>query len=323
MRPGMPDRCRDPGCSREIPFGRADWGIGLMASTPKDRADFRESRHSSDHESFLVYRRMRWAKIGAALSLALFLGYLLVDQQPRPNGGSWYGYTLGTIGLGLIVWLSLLGIRKRKITDGHWSLKAWTSAHVYLGLSLVVIGTLHTGFQLGWNVHTLAWSLMMLVIASGIYGVVVYTALPSQLSANRKEMTRGQMIEALAAIDRQLEQAAQPLDRDKADLVLAALEQDVFRAGAWKRLTGRYPNCATKRAIEGFPDDYRTLSDNSGPEDRVRALLGRRAAQLAQIRRQLRLKALLEVWLFVHVPATIALLAALFAHVFSVFYYWG
>lgn len=294
-----------------------------MASLPEDDIDFHTERRASDHEGFLVHRRMYWAKAAGILCLALFLGYLLIDQDPRPNGGSWYGYALGTIGLGLIVWLSLLGVRKRKMTPGRWSLKAWTSAHVYLGLALVVIGTLHTGFQLGWNVHTLAWALMLLVIASGIYGVVVYAMLPGQLSANRKEMTRAQMVEALAAIDRQLEQAAQPLGRAQADLVIAALEQDIFAEGVWARLTGRYPRCATQAALAGLPDDYRTMEDNKGPEERVRALLRRRAAQLGQIRRQMRLKALLEIWLFVHVPATIALLAALFAHVFSVFYYWG
>ena len=47
-----------------------------------------------------------------------------------------------------------------------------------------------------------------------------------------------------------------------------------------------------------------------------------RAEQLATIRRNLRTKGLLEVWLFIHIPATIALLAALLAHVISVFYYW-
>ena len=48
-----------------------------------------------------------------ALCLTAAAGYLLIDQQPRPNGGSWYGYTLGTIGFGLIIWLSLMDILLR------------------------------------------------------------------------------------------------------------------------------------------------------------------------------------------------------------------
>ena len=293
-----------------------------MASLSESDVEFHDSRRASDHESFLVHQRMRWAKIAGILSLTVFIGYLLIDQQPRPNGGSWYGYTLGTVGLALIVWLSLLGVRKRRMTQGHWSLKAWTSTHVYLGLSLIVIGTLHTGFQLGWNVHTLAWALMMLVIVSGLYGIAAYAILPSQLSSNRKQMTREQMIEAIDAIDRQLESAAQPLDRAKSDLVIAALEQSIFAGGFWSRLSGKYPHFATNAALKGLPDNFRS-GDHNLAEDRVRALLRRRAAQLQQIRRHLQIKARLEIWLFIHIPATIALLAALFAHVVSVFYYWG
>jgi hypothetical protein len=191
-------------------------------------------------------------------------------------------------------------------------LKAWTSAHVYLGLSLVVIATLHTGFQFGWNVHTLAYVLMLLVIASGAYGIIVYAMLPRSLSQNRRETTQAQMVEALAAIDRQLEQAAQPLARGESDLVIAALEQDTFGYGALSRLTGKYRNCRTEQAMQRLDPAH----------ERVQALLGRRQAQLAQIRRHLRLKALLEVWLYVHVPLTIALLGALTAHIVSVFYYW-
>ena len=44
--------------------------------------------------------------------------------------------------------------------------------------------------------------------------------------------------------------------------------------------------------------------------------------RIDQIRRQMQTKALLQIWLYVHVPLTIALLAALTAHVVSVFYYW-
>jgi hypothetical protein len=278
-----------------------------------------EKRRDSDHVSFLKHRGFRWLWIALALCAATIAGYLLIDQEPRPNGGSWYGYTLGTIGLLLILWLSLLGVRKRRINPGAWSLKAWTSAHVYLGLSLIVVATLHTGFQIGWNVHTLAYVLMLLVIVTGIYGVVVYTTLPASLSANRKEMTRGQMLDALDAIDRQLDSAAQPLGRAEADLVIAALGQDTFAGGPLSRLTGSYPFCATARALKGLD---RVSTTDPAAAERVRGLLERRREQLAQIRGALRIRALLEIWLFVHIPLTIALIAALTAHVISVFYYW-
>jgi hypothetical protein len=281
----------------------------------KNRFSQDERRRDSDHVSFLKHKGFRWLWIALVLCGVTIAGYLMIDQQPRPNGGSWYGYTLGTIGFGLILWLSLLGVRKRRINPGVWSLKAWTSAHVYLGLSLIVIGTLHTGFQIGWNVHTLAYVLMLLVIVTGIYGVVVYATLPASLSANRKEMTRAQMLDALTAIDRQLESAAQPLGRAEADLVIAALEQDVFAGGALARLTGSYPGCATTRALRG-------MGGSSEATTRVAALLEKRREQLAQIRGALRIRAMLEIWLFIHIPLTIALIAALTAHVISVFFYW-
>ncbi|AOL22800.1 hypothetical protein Ga0102493_111778 [Erythrobacter litoralis] len=291
-----------------------------MATKATNRYHLDEKRRDADHVSFLKHRNWRWLKLALLLSVVAGLGYALIDQQPRPNGGSWYGYTLGTVGLVLIVWLSLLGVRKRYITTGNWSLKAWTSAHVWLGLSLIVIGTLHTGFQVGWNVHTLAYALMLLVIFTGIYGVYAYATLPKSLSSNRGEMTRAQMLESLTAIDRQLEAAAQPLGRSESDLVIAALEQDVFHGGAWGRLTGSYPRCATARAIRRMPDN--ASGDAGQALERVNALLARRSEQLAQIRRHLRIRAALEIWLFIHIPATIALLAALLAHVVSVFYYW-
>lgn len=276
-----------------------------------------DARRDADHESFLTHKRFRYLWIALLVSIAFAVGYALIDVEPRHNGGTWYGYLLGTVGVLLILWLSLLGIRKRAMTEGRWSLKAWTSAHVYLGLALIIIGTLHTGFQLGWNVHTLAYALMMLVILSGIYGIIVYSRLPTPLSNNRNEMTRGQMVESLGALDRQLESAAQPLGREESDLVIAALDQDVFKVGLMSRLAGRIPNCRTSKALKRF--------EGYGDEEaiaKVRGLLERRKEQLGQIRRHMRYKALLEVWLFIHIPATIALIAALIAHVVSVFYYW-
>ena len=270
------------------------------------------------HEGFMRHARFRWLKVALAGSFAALVIYVAADFTPRAAGNTWYGYATGTLGALLIVWLTLLGVRKRAMTRGAWSLKAWTSAHVYLGLALIVIATLHTGFRFGWNVHTLAYGLMLLVIASGVYGVIVYTMLPAALSKNREEMTETQMVEAIRAIDRQLESAAQPLGRSETDLVLAALSDEGFDGSIRNRLSGHYPNCATRRAIEGVARE--------GVEDsnlaKVETLLVRREAQLARLRRHLRLRSLLEVWLYVHVPMTIALLAALTAHVVAEFYYW-
>ncbi|GGB50628.1 hypothetical protein [Blastomonas aquatica] len=284
-------------------------------------------QRNSMHDGFLRHRNFRWMKIATVLSIVCLVSYFLVDVQPRHNGGSWYGYTLGTIGALQILWLTCLGLRKRAITPGGWSLKAWTSAHVYLGLSLIVIGTLHTGFQLGWNVHTLAWALMMIVIISGIVGIYFYATLPDNLSNNRADsdgaVTEKMMIEQLRSLDRQLHDAAQPLDPAQAALVQASLEQDPFDGNFLQRIGNSYRGCETRAAIAELRR-LRAYQPRMGddPLDKVDGLLQRKESTLARLRKHLQIKSMLQVWLFVHVPMTFALLAALSAHIFSVFFYW-
>ncbi|MGZ8282167.1 MAG: hypothetical protein ACXWUN_04340 [Allosphingosinicella sp.] len=275
------------------------------------------------HEGFLRYRRFRWFKLALAISLVLVLVYLVVDVQPRHNGGSWLGYLLGTVGAALIVWLAMLGIRKRAITRGRWSLKAWTSAHVYLGLALIVIGTLHTGFQFGWNVHTLAWVLMLLVIFSGVYGITVYAALPQGLSDARSEMTGPQMIDAVNSLDKQIQTAAQPLADIDSEVVIGSFGEDPFGGGVWRRLTGNYPRCGNRRALQHMRG---RLAEASGKQaaavEQVVTLLERKQAALQRVRNYVQRRALLEIWLYVHIPLTFVLIVALLAHIISVFFYW-
>ena len=291
-----------------------------MASSGITATDFGPG---ASHESFLRHKRFRWLKISSFICLAAVFGYALVDVQPRHNGGSWYGYVLGTIATLLILWLAMIGVRKRAITSGHWSLKAWTSAHVYLGLSLIVIATLHSGFQFGWNVHTLAYALMMLVIVSGIYGASVYTTLPKRLSDSSAEFTRPQMLEAVEKLDRQLQVAAQPLAVEETKILRRSLDDDPFRGGLIARLRGKYPKCRTELARIALSE--RIEASPEGQKQAIIAavrLLERKEAVLSRIRQQTRIRAMLEVWLYVHVPVTFALIAALAAHIVSVFFYW-
>ena len=277
------------------------------------------------HEGFLRHKHFMFAQIATALCVVAAGAYFYTSARlsEPASGGSWIGYTLGTMSAGLIVWLACLGIRKRVITSGHYSLKAWVSAHVYLGLSLTVLATLHTGFQFGWNVHTLAYGLMMLVIISGALGIWAYATLPQRLHGNRGETTRKQMLEAIESLDRQMHDAAQPLDRTGAEAVRGSIEDTDLGGGFWKRLTGSYGDCANKRALARLralpaPPSARQAEALT----KLESLMQHKAETLALARRQMQITALLEGWLFVHIPATFALLAALTAHIVSVFTYW-
>lgn len=274
------------------------------------------------HDGFLRHANFRWLKIATLLSLVAIVSYLLVDVTPRHNGGSWYGYGMGTIGVGLILWLALLGLRKRAMTRGRWSLKAWTSAHVYLGLSLIVIGTLHTGFQLGWNVHTLAYALTLGVVLSGFWGLYLYVTNPDRMNAALAGETLEQHLMAITAIDNDCRNLAM----NHADHVNRALQDSLgvtlFRH-YFQQLTGRNPACPTAAVVELLDAGVAGLSEE---QLRVNAEVYRlqlqKLARLNRLRSYLRHRAWLDLWLLVHVPLAIALLAALGAHILSVFYYW-
>ncbi len=275
------------------------------------------------HEGYLRHAGFRWLKLASGLCLVCIAAYALIDQRPRPGGGTPLGYALGTLATLLILWLTLLGLRKRIVTRGRYSLKSWTSAHVYLGCGVVTVATLHTGFQFGWNVHTLAYALMLAVVASGLWGVVAYDRLPRALSANRGELTQSQMLETLRNFDRHLHEAAQPLSARHSEMVRDSLENISVSGGLFARLTGHYPNCGNARALAAVSAELRAgVRDADQQLALVVALLERKASALTQARRHIRIRALLEIWLYVHVPATFALLAALTAHIVSVFYYW-
>ena len=282
-----------------------------------------EADPSARHQSFLLHGRHAYLKWALGVCALAIVAYAFSHPVPRHNGGDWLGYTLGVASTLLIVWLTLIGVRKRKVTPGRWSLKAWTSAHVYLGLSLIVLATLHTGFQFGWNVHTLAYVLMLVVIGSGLFGVYFYATVPSLMSDNRGQTGQAQMLEAITALDVDLEQAAQPLDEASAALVRSSIREKIFSRSLRRRLARHHPRCPTARGMEKL----RKTAALAAAQDRdnlvrVIMLLERKQALLDRARRHVRYRALLELWLYVHVPFTFALLAALTIHIVSVFYFW-
>jgi hypothetical protein len=285
-------------------------------ATASGSADARPTRH----ESFLAYDSFRFLKWAALLVAVAILLYALVRPYGTPYGGGWAGYTLGTIGALLILWLTWFGYRKRSYADDHGRLAARLSAHVYLGLALFFVATLHTGFHFGWNVHTLAYALMCAVIASGVFGVVAYARYPRLMTENRESMTTAQMIGRIAGIDDDLRNLVMPLDDATVVVVERSVASTPLGGSVWRQLSGRYPDCTTAAAIAHMDTlaEGHAIVQTAWRQTRVK--LDEKGTLLGRIRRDIRYKALMEIWLYLHVPLTFALIAALIAHIVSVFF---
>jgi hypothetical protein len=277
----------------------------------------------SRHESFLVFSRFRYLRL-AALLAALALALYLADRPYGSHyGGSAVGYTLGTAGALLIVWLTWFGYRKRRYAEGSRALVGRLSAHVYFGLALLVIATLHTGLHFGWNVHTLAYGLMCVVIASGLFGVFCYVRFPELITKNRGGMTMRQMLGSIATLDEQLRVAALPLDEATAAVIERAIETSAIGGSVLRQLSGRYPDCTTAAALAHFQaDGVEVPPELEDAWRQVHVLLDEKMALLGRVRRDISYKAMMDLWLYLHVPLTFMLLVALLAHIFSVFFLW-
>jgi len=281
-----------------------------------------DPKNVSQHSSFVTHKKFLWAKLALLISVLSIIAYIRFDFQPVRNGGTWLGYGLGTIATILILWLMLLGMRKRVISPGRWSLKAWTSAHIYLGMSLIIIATLHSGFQVGWNIHTLAYALMMLVILSGFFGLYAYVSIPRQMSDNRAQMGQADMLNELANLNRILYETAQPLDNVYIERITNSIEKTKLGGSIFTRLKGGSRKRPTQEALNYFQAEVLVTEEAMrSPILNVISVLERKNSIITRIRRHTRFRALLDVWLYIHIPMSFALLAALTAHIISVFYY--
>ncbi len=294
------------------------------------------------HESILKYRNARYFWWGVAVSLAATAVYLSQSDLQPPNGGTWQGYVLGGIGAALIVWLTALGIVKRSY--GRSNIQAWTSAHVYLGLALFVVATLHGAGQLGWNVHTLSYVFMCVVIVSGIVGLSFYLRYPALLVRNSPNATRRQMFAELSRLNDEGEALANRCHVNVRTSVDTAITRTSIGGNLFDQLFAR-DTSTVMLLVEGKGSD-RSLQPVSnrdqaaiidyvakciprtrkqGESETLQELLDvlcRRQTVTRQIREDIKLHSRLKVWLWIHIPLTMATLITLIIHIVSVFFYW-
>lgn len=296
------------------------------------------------HQTILNHAGYRYFWFAILLTIASLVAYIWHDPVGAPNGGSWLGYTLGTIGALIILWLLMFGVRKRSFKSKMGSVRGWLSGHIYLGTVLIIVTLLHCGFQFGWNIHTTAFVLMLLVIFSGFFGVYAYLRYPQLMTQNQQDSTRASMLQEIAEIDQAALQLADTVDKSIHDTVLQSIQRTRLGGGVWSQLNA---HDASAEAIDSLRRsakekagkkgsskggqtmvmmvDYLASSATDKQNDNLRRLidiLTRKRTLASRVARDIQLQALMEIWLYVHVPLSLGLLAALTAHVISVFFYW-
>lgn len=296
------------------------------------------------HANILRYARGRhlWSAIGlVALSLAIYVTQ--ADTTP-PSGNTWQGYTLGGLATLLIIWLNLLGVRKRRYgVPGN--LEGWVSAHVYLGIALFFVVLLHSAGQVGANVHTAAFALLIVAILSGMLGTSLYLLVPRRMA----DIGQGGSIESLGTEVKRLDQECLDLAAACAPVtalaIRSSIERTVIGGGVIDQLFGRDrssylglppgqgDDLSASRPIQNRDQQAilklvaeRAARAGSASEaaslEQLISLIARRQELLRRIRASIRLQGLLQAWLYLHVPVSIAVIFALLVHILVVFMYW-
>jgi len=272
--------------------------------------------------TFLEYQNYRYLKVSLGILFLSLIVYVFDDPPGGRSGSSWTGYGLGTVAAAIIFWLMWLGVRKRDYRATGAPLKGWVSAHVYLGTMLIFLVPLHSAFEFGMNVHTLAYVLMCVVCFSGILGVAFYALVPISMTRNRNNITLDAMLERIAEIDGECRMAADGLPDYYAQAVVTSIDETRIGGSLRSQLSGRDPDCGTSKALKSLRMSEIDLDGEAKEQERkLIELIARKELLLKQIRRDVRFKGLLDLWLIVHVPFAFATCAALIVHIFVVFWY--
>lgn len=281
-------------------------------------------------ESFVSYKRYRWFWINLGVTLALTLVYLLDDPIKGRNGGSTFGYSIGGLSALAIIYLMLFGVRKRAYHSSSSTLHGWLAAHIWLGVALSLWVPLHSAFQFGLNLHSLAYYLMMATILSGIWGAINYRIVPLETKSNRGSLS-------LKALLKQYDQVGDEIEKIKSEYSLGDSRNNPAQGGELhKSLKG-----IVELDNHQIPSPWRAVfvagkiekrinkeiaahllgkveNEHKSNANKLISLVDQRCDLINMMTEEIRVSTLLKVWLYLHVPLACACLVAVIAHILIV-----
>src|SRR5262249_23469148 len=118
--------------------------------------------------------------------VAIYWYTALTAQTPwdhRPTGSSFSLFVFGILGGSICFFEFLLWPRKRWRVLRLGPTKVWMRAHIWLGLLAVPLLILHSGFYFRTLEATILLVLFLIVIISGVWGLIMQQIIPQRMLA--------------------------------------------------------------------------------------------------------------------------------------------
>jgi hypothetical protein len=262
-----------------------------------------------------------WRTIFAVLLIGTSASYYYYAQREFPHGGSTWGLGYGIAGTALILLLAFFGIRKRWYRSTFGTLEQWLQSHIYLGVLVLIVLLFHTGGRFNDKIAVTTLVLVAIVVASGIVGAILYVTVPRLLTEVESNLTVDEISEQLNQLARSMARIASGRSAPFQRIYDELLRQTQPRGLAgWRLLISRL---GRKRQQESDWTRLIALVPKEEQEELRQMLVVSRQRRelLLRLIFQQRYKNVLEFWLYIHVPFTIALLVFTVVHVVAVFYY--
>lgn len=256
------------------------------------------------------------------LFLAVFISGIIYVSHSYEGGHR--GWTLTGVVLGILSVLAMLFLMSYKIRKHVYRLRlgptnTWLSAHKYIGIVVVALVLMHTGFRFSGDFSAFLLALFLLVISSGMAGALIYKLTPVSLTKASKEIPAEEQI--MLSYKKFLE------DADKGSANMAKESGEIYAKEVRplllsKRIRWGYLLTEERALIRRLEEKMERVNKQAQAGDhysfRLLTALVIEKERLAF--RFVKLQSL-NAWLTIHLPLSFALIAAVIVHIVSVTYF--
>jgi hypothetical protein len=247
-----------------------------------------------------------------------------------PSGGSPVGLAFGIVGSAFMLFAGLLAARKKLPVWRLGRAQTWMRGHLWLGLLSLPLILFHGGFRFGGPLTSVLMVLLIIVVASGLFGAALQHYMPNVMTAEVSKET----------IFEQIDHVRAGLIAETDEMFAATVgssgspetKQSARSAAAIGQTTALAPEAALPLSTF-YANEMRPFLQEKGPQNQplanattartvfaeLRSLLPHEAHDTVkrfeeicdeerQLRRQARLHHWLHGWLMLHIPLSFALL---------------